>query len=123
MSNRDDDANRNPDLKCFVGGISWQMNDQDLRDAFKDYACTDAQVIIDKMTQKARGVFILNKPGTARHRVFTPLSEFAGFGFVWFRDKLSMEDACRDMHEKELNGRKISCTKAVPMVRSARTYI
>jgi hypothetical protein len=38
-----------------------------------------------------------------------------GFGFVWFRDKLAMEDACRDMHNRELNGRKISCTRAVPM--------
>ncbi len=26
-----------------------------------------------------------------------------------------MEDAIRDMHDKELDGRKISCVRAVPM--------
>jgi RNA recognition motif-containing protein len=38
-----------------------------------------------------------------------------GFGFLWFKDKLGMEDAIRDMHNKELEGRVISVTKAVPM--------
>ncbi len=38
-----------------------------------------------------------------------------GFGFVWFKDKIGMEDAMADMHNKELEGRKISVTRAVPM--------
>ena len=39
-----------------------KSQDDDLKDAFKGFACSDASVILDKMTQRPRG-----------------------FGFVWFR--------------------------------------
>jgi len=60
--------------------------------AFSKYDPTSATIMLDKHTQRPRG-----------------------FGFVWFKDKLGMEDAIRDMHNKELEGRVISVTKAVPM--------
>jgi RNA recognition motif-containing protein len=83
---------RDPEFKCFVGGLSWEMKDSDLKSAFSKYEPTDATIILDKMTQRPRG-----------------------FGFIWFKDKLGMDDAIRDMHNRELEGRKISVTRAVPM--------
>ena len=63
--------------QVFVGGISWQFKDADLKEAFSRYDPADAQCILDKATARPRG-----------------------FGFVWFKNKLGMEDACRDMHNK-----------------------
>mmetsp|Transcript_20779 Transcript_20779/g.45471 ORF Transcript_20779/g.45471 Transcript_20779/m.45471 type:complete len:252 (-) Transcript_20779:1202-1957(-) len=85
------DNDQRTELKVFVGGLSWQMKDSDLRDAFSKYDPIEASIIVDKNTQRSRG-----------------------FGFVFFKDKLGMEDAIRDMHDKELDGRKISVVKAVP---------
>lgn len=52
----------------------------------------DAVVIqLDKMTQKPRG-----------------------FGFVTFKDRESMLDAIRDLHNKEVDGRPISVKEAIP---------
>ena len=64
-------------VQVFVGGISWQFKDADLKEAFSRYDPADAQCILDKATARPRG-----------------------FGFVWFKNKLGMEDACRDMHNK-----------------------
>lgn len=86
----DDDAPKS-EFKAFVGGLSWQMKDTDLKEAFGKFEPVDATIILDKHTQRPRG-----------------------FGFVFFKDKLGMEDAIRDMHEKELEGRKISVVRAVP---------
>jgi hypothetical protein len=61
------------------------------RAAFGKFDPLAAEIILDKHTQKPRG-----------------------FGFVHFRDVSTMQDAVRDMHEKELEGRKISCVRAVP---------
>lgn len=92
MDRDDRNDKRDDEFKIFVGGLSWQMKEGDLKEAFSKYDPTDATIILDKNTNRPRG-----------------------FGFVWFKDKLGMEDAVRDMHDKELEGRKISCVRAVPM--------
>eukprot|EP00798_Chlamydomonas_sp_ICE-L_P028790 gene28790-31978_t len=79
------------EFKTFVGGLSWQIKDVDLKEAFSKYEPVGATIILDKNTQRPRG-----------------------FGFVFFKDKLAMEDAIRDMHEKEIDGRRISVVHAVP---------
>lgn len=42
-----------------------------------------------------------------------------GFGFVMFRDKASMDDAINDLHSTEMDGRRISVTRAVPQSETA----
>lgn len=37
-----------------------------------------------------------------------------GFGFVWFNSRAGMEDAIRDKHNAELDGRRISVKEAIP---------
>ena len=38
-----------------------------------------------------------------------------GFGFLYFHDVQGQDDAIKDMHNNELEGRRISVVKAVPM--------
>ncbi|KAJ7529003.1 hypothetical protein O6H91_15G029600 [Diphasiastrum complanatum] len=77
---------------CFVGGISFSMSDRELEEVFRPYArVLKAQVILDRDTGRSRG-----------------------FGFVTFADAKSMHEAISQFHGKELDGRVISVTKAVP---------
>ena len=47
MGDRDDkDVGRDPEFKVFVGGISWQFKDADLKEAFSRYDPADAQCIL-----------------------------------------------------------------------------
>lgn len=59
--------------------------------AFEKFGPEEATVILDKETGRSRA-----------------------FGFVILKNKDSMDDAIKDMHESELDGRKISCRRAVP---------
>lgn len=79
------------EFKVFVGGIAWQMDDKALREVFRKFGATDAVIMIDKHTMRSRG-----------------------FGFVTFEDKKGMEEAIEIMHNKELEGRTISVTRAIP---------
>ncbi|KAL4438211.1 hypothetical protein ABPG77_010572 [Micractinium sp. CCAP 211/92] len=83
-------------LKCFVGGIPWSLNDAGLKDAFAEFNPTEAVVMIDRMTQRSRG-----------------------FGFVMFADKRDQDAAIDRMHNTELDGRRISVTRAVPQSETA----
>ncbi|GFH31654.1 RRM domain-containing protein [Haematococcus lacustris] len=77
--------------KAFVGGLSYQINHEDLRKAFERYDAVSAEVMMDRHTGRPRG-----------------------FGFVYFKDEQGLKDAVEQMHEKELEGRRISVTRAVP---------
>ncbi|KAL6745781.1 hypothetical protein V8C86DRAFT_1666728 [Haematococcus lacustris] len=78
-------------FKAFVGGLSYQINYEDLRKAFERYDAISAEVMVDRHTGRPRG-----------------------FGFVYFKDEQGLKDAIEQMHEKELEGRRISVTRAVP---------
>lgn len=41
-------------------------------------------------------------------------SRSRGFGFVHFSNKEDMEEAIEQMHDTEIDGRKISVTRAIP---------
>ncbi|EIE20237.1 hypothetical protein COCSUDRAFT_57959 [Coccomyxa subellipsoidea C-169] len=90
---RDRSPEKQSDFKVFVGGISWHTTDQELADTFSKYAQApvDARVMLDRITNRSRG-----------------------FGFVTFDTKEDMEECIAKLHATELDGRKISVTRAIP---------
>jgi len=84
------------EYKCFVGGISWQMEDPDLSEAFAKFNVVGAQVMKDKHTGRSRG-----------------------FGFVWFPNDEDRQAAIAEMHKSTLRDRAISVTAAVPQNQTA----
>ena len=76
--------------KVFVGGLSWNTNDDTLRQAFERFGHVDeAKVIQDRDTGRSRG-----------------------FGFVTFGDEQSALDAVSGMNGKELDGRTVKVNEA-----------
>jgi RNA recognition motif-containing protein len=77
-------------MKLFVGGLSWDTNDDSLMQAFSSYGeVTDAKVISDRETGRSRG-----------------------FGFVTFSDKSAGATAVAEMDGKSLDGRAIRVNEA-----------
>lgn len=62
--------------------------------AFRKYGAVDARVMLDRITQRSRG-----------------------FGFVHFDNKEDLEEAIEKMHDVDIDGRKISVTRAIPQER------
>jgi len=76
--------------KLFVGGLSWNTNDDGLRMAFERFGNIDeAKVIIDRETGRSRG-----------------------FGFVTFNDAESARSAMGEMNGQALDGRNIKVNEA-----------
>ena len=76
--------------KIYVGNLSWDTNDQGLRQAFEQYgAVSDAVVITDRETGRSRG-----------------------FGFVTFDDDDAAMEAIRSMDGTALDGRNIKVNEA-----------
>ncbi|XP_008776925.1 heterogeneous nuclear ribonucleoprotein 1-like isoform X2 [Phoenix dactylifera] len=78
--------------KLFIGGISWDTNEDRLREYFKTYGeVVEAVIMKDRTTGRARG-----------------------FGFVVFADPAVAERVLMEMHV--IDGRKVEVKKAVPRV-------
>lgn len=78
-------------MKIFVGNLSFNTSDNDLRDAFAPYGdVASAQVITDRDTMRSRG-----------------------FGFVEMGDS-EAEQAIRAMNGTELHGRALNVNEARP---------
>ncbi|HEX2735224.1 MAG TPA: RNA-binding protein [Polyangiaceae bacterium] len=76
--------------KLFVGGLSWNTDDQGLRAAFEPFgAVEDARVMTDRDTGRSRG-----------------------FGFVTFTDSASAQNAMKQMDGTELDGRRVAVNEA-----------
>jgi cold-inducible RNA-binding protein len=76
--------------KVFVGGLSWDTNDQGLAEAFQPFGTvTEAKVISDRETGRSRG-----------------------FGFVTFAAPADAERAIAEMDGTELDGRTIRVNEA-----------
>ena len=76
--------------KLFVGGLSWNTNDDGLRQAFSRFGDIDeAKVILDRETGRSRG-----------------------FGFVTFTSPDSARDAIQGMNDSTLDGRNIKVNEA-----------
>lgn len=71
--------------KLFVGGISWDTDENGLRTAFEKFgSVTEAKIITDRETGKSRG-----------------------FGFVRFDDETAAEEAKTAMDGQSLDGRSL----------------
>lgn len=76
--------------KLFVGGLSWDTNDQSLNEAFARLGTvTEAKVITDRDTGRSRG-----------------------FGFVTFESSDSAAKAIAELDGTELDGRTIRVNEA-----------
>ena len=76
--------------KLFVGGLSWNTNNEGLREAFERFgAVEDARVIVERDTGRSRG-----------------------FGFVTFDEDESAMKAMSEMDGSELDGRSIKVNEA-----------
>jgi RNA recognition motif-containing protein len=76
--------------KLFVGSLSWNINDQGLREAFDPFGeISEAVVITDRDTGRSRG-----------------------FGFVTFEDEEAADKAISALDGTELDGRPIKVNVA-----------
>ncbi|NRA34761.1 MAG: RNA-binding protein [Polyangiaceae bacterium] len=76
--------------KLFVGGLSWNTTDIELREAFEGFGALDEAIVItDRDTGKSRG-----------------------FGFVKFQDPANAQEAVEQMNGSELDGRTLTVNEA-----------
>ncbi len=76
--------------KLFVGGLSWQTTDSDLKKAFEPFGeIAEAKVITERDTGRSRG-----------------------FGFVTFARDEDAKTAMSKMHGTSLDGRNITVNEA-----------
>jgi RNA recognition motif-containing protein len=79
--------------KLFVGNLSFNAQDSELKEAFGAYGeVTEVAIIKDKYSGRSKG-----------------------FGFVTFADDAAADKAVVEMHEKEFQGRKLTVNEAKPM--------
>ncbi|HRK34078.1 MAG TPA: RNA-binding protein [Candidatus Hydrogenedentes bacterium] len=79
-------------MNIYVGNLSYQATDEDLRSAFSAYGTvTSASVIMDKMTGQSRG-----------------------FGFVEMASKNEGDAAIEGLNGKDLKGRPLRINEARP---------
>ena len=79
-------------MNLYVGNLSYDANDDDLRTAFAAYGTVkSASVIIDKMTGQSRG-----------------------FGFVEMANKSEGDAAINGLNGKDLKGRPLRINEARP---------
>ena len=77
-------------MKLYVGNLSYDTRDQDLRTAFAVYGdVAEATVISDRDTNRSRG-----------------------FGFVEMPDQTAAEAAMQGLNGKELDGRALTVNEA-----------
>lgn len=83
--------------KLYVGNLPWSVTNESLHDLFAAYGeIVEAIVISDRMSGRSKG-----------------------FGFVTFANDADAEKAVAEMHDKEVEGRKIVVNVARP--REERT--
>ena len=76
--------------KIFIGGLSWDTNDDGLMQAFERFGeISEAKVITDRDTGRSRG-----------------------FGFVTFSNPGDADNAIGEMDGKELDGRSVRVNEA-----------
>lgn len=84
--------------KLFVGGLSWNTDDNGLRDAFARFGSIDeAKVITDRETGRSRG-----------------------FGFITFADEDAASRAISELDGTSLDGRTIKVNVAEDKPRDDR---
>ena len=79
-------------MNIYVGNLSWQMTDEDLRTLFEQYgSVTSAKIVKDKTSGRSKG-----------------------FGFVEMPEDGEAQNALTSLYESEVLGRKIIGNEAQP---------
>ncbi len=79
-------------MNIYVGNLSYDMNEEQLREAFASYGTiNEARVISDRYSGRSRG-----------------------FGFVEMSDDTEAQAAIEGMNGKELDGRTLTVNEAKP---------
>jgi RNA recognition motif-containing protein len=79
-------------MKLYVGNLSFDTGESDLRSAFEAHGTVDSVAVVsDKYTGRSRG-----------------------FGFVEMNNAEEAKTAMADLNEKELDGRKLNVNEARP---------
>lgn len=79
-------------MRIFVGNLSFNTSDNELRDAFATYGEVDsAQVVTDRETMRSRG-----------------------FGFVDMPDNDAAQQAIASLNGSDLQGRSLNVSEAKP---------
>ena len=88
-------------MRLFVGNLSWSVDGDALRELFgKAGQVVDARVIKERDSGRSRG-----------------------FGFVTFETEEGAENAIREFHGQELNGRPLRIDKAIERKDSAKASL
>lgn len=86
-------------MNIYVGNISWDVTESELRDAFAAYGeVQSASIIKDKFSGKSRG-----------------------FGFVEMPSKEEAEKAIAGLNGKDMKGRNLTVNEAKPRTDRPRT--
>lgn len=76
--------------KLFVGNLSWNVRDEELKEAFAPFGTVEeAVIIIDRMKNRSKG-----------------------FGFVTFSTEDEAQKAMTEMNGKEIDGRAVNVSLA-----------
>lgn len=79
-------------MNIYVGNLSWQMTDEELRTLFEQYgSVTSAKIVKDKVSGRSKG-----------------------FGFVEMPEDSEAQNALTSLYESEVLGRKIIVNEAQP---------
>ena len=79
-------------MNIFIAGLSYSINDQDLRELFSEYGePSSAKVIMDKVTGRSKG-----------------------YGFVELEDEEAAKKAISELDGAEYDGRTIAVSEARP---------
>ena len=79
-------------MNIYVGNLSWQMTDEELRTLFEQYgSVTSAKIVKDKVSGRSKG-----------------------FGFVEMPEDNEAQNALTSLYESEILGRKIIVNEAQP---------
>lgn len=79
-------------MNIYVGNLSWQMTDEDLRTLFEQYgSVTSAKIVKDKVSGRSKG-----------------------FGFVEMPEDAEAQNALSSLYDQEVLGRKIIVNEAQP---------
>ena len=79
-------------MKIYVGNLSFNTSDNDLRGAFASYGeVASAQVVTDRETMRSRG-----------------------FGFIEMPDNAAAQEAIRGLSGADLQGRSLNVSEAKP---------
>jgi len=79
-------------LKIYVGNLSWNADESDLRDAFSAHGeVTSVQIITDRESGRSRG-----------------------FAFVEMANDAEAKDAIAAVDNKEIDGRQVKVNEAKP---------